>query len=67
MLKDYIEKYKDLVDYFLIDDNGNEIEIPSEDAEFMSEWFLNRSVKYCNSTMLHDGCVIILDDEEGEK
>lgn len=63
MLKDYIKKYQDLVDYFLVDFNGEEIMIPSEDAEFYGDWFLELSVKYCGFNIERDICILILENE----
>ena len=35
MVKEYVDKYKDLVDYFIItSQDGTELEIASEDIEF---------------------------------
>jgi hypothetical protein len=35
MVKKYVDKYKDLVDYFIIvSQDGEELNIPSEDIEF---------------------------------
>ena len=35
MVKDYVNQFKDLVDYFIIvSQNEEELKIPSEDAEF---------------------------------
>lgn len=46
MVKNYIDKYKDLVDYFIIVwQNGNEQEIPSEDIEFEDD-LLECEVQY---------------------
>lgn len=46
MVKNYIAKYKDLVDYFIIIwQNGNEQEIPSEDIEFEDD-LLELEVQY---------------------
>lgn len=46
MVKNYIDKYKDLVDYFIIVwQNGNEQEIPSEDIEFEDD-LLELEVQY---------------------
>ncbi len=64
MLKDYIEKYQDLVDYFLIDYNNREVTIPSEDAEFIWEWILELGVKYCRFNLERDICILILEDNQ---
>ena len=38
MVKEYVNQFKDLVDYFIIcTQDGEELEIPSEDAEFENE------------------------------
>ena len=35
MVKEYVNQFKDLVDYFIIvSQDGEELKIPSEDAEF---------------------------------
>lgn len=63
MLKDYIKKYQDLVDYFLIDYGGKETMIASEDAEFMAEWVLELGVEYCSFNIERDICILILENE----
>lgn len=46
MVKDYVNKYKDLVDYFIICfQDETELEIPSEDIEFEEE-LLDLEVQY---------------------
>ena len=46
MVKEYVNQFKDLVDYFIICmQDGEEIEIPSEDIEFEDE-LLNLEVQY---------------------
>ncbi len=46
MVKEYINQYKDLVDSFIfIMQDGEELEIPSEDAEFEDE-LLELDVQY---------------------
>ena len=64
MLKDYIKKYQDLVDYFLIDYGGKETMVASEDAEFMAEWILKLGVEYCSFNIERDICILIL--EQGD-
>jgi len=63
MVKDYIKKYQDLVDYFLIDYNGKETIVASEDAEFMAEWMLELGVEHCGFNIERDICILILEDE----
>ena len=46
MVKDYINQFKDLVDYFIIvSKDGEELKIPSEDAEFEDD-LLELEVQY---------------------
>ena len=46
MVKDYINQFKDLVGYFIIcTQDGEELEIPSEDIEFEDE-LLELEVQY---------------------
>lgn len=46
MVKEYVNQFKDLVDYFIIcKKNGEELEIPSEDIEF-EENLLELEVEY---------------------
>lgn len=46
MVKDYVNQFKDLVDYFIIvSQDGEELKIPSEDAEFEDD-LLELEVQY---------------------
>ena len=46
MVKEYVNQFKDLVDYFIIcTQDGEELEIPSEDIEFEDE-LLELEVQY---------------------
>ena len=46
MVKEYVNQFKDLVDYFIIvSQDGEELNIPSEDIEFEDE-LLNLEVQY---------------------
>ena len=46
MVKKYVDKYKDLVDYFIIvSQDGEELNIPSEDIEFEDD-LLECEVQY---------------------
>ena len=46
MVKKYVDKYKDLVDYFIIiTQDGEELNIPSEDIEFEDD-LLECEVQY---------------------
>ena len=46
MVKEYVNQFKDLVDYFIIcKQDGEELEIPSEDIEFEDE-LLEFEVQY---------------------
>ena len=46
MVKEYVNQFKDLVDYFIIClQNGTELKIPSEDIEF-EEDLLELEVQY---------------------
>ena len=46
MVKEYVNQFKDLVDYFIIcAQDGEELEIPSEDIEFEDE-LLELEVQY---------------------
>jgi hypothetical protein len=46
MVKEYVNQFKDLVDYFIIcTQDGEELKIPSEDAEF-EDSLLELEVQY---------------------
>ena len=46
MVKEYVNQFKDLVDYFIIcTQDGEELEIPNEDIEFEDE-LLELEVQY---------------------
>lgn len=62
ILKEVIDIYKDLVDIIIIQiEDGNELEIPSEDAEFLDEAWLERSVSTITKLPSADYCIIYLD------
>lgn len=61
-LKEVIDIYKDLVDNIIIQiEDGNELEIPSEDAEFLDEEWLERGVSTITKLPSADYCIIYLD------
>jgi hypothetical protein len=63
MVKDYIDKFKYLVDYFIIQyPDGEEEEILSEDAEFLDEDFMERSVMGINVDIDYKYCMICLEN-----
>lgn len=62
MVKQYIDKFKNLVDNIIVQYNdGTEIVIPSEDAEFLSEDLLEMSVATCFKDPYLEYCIIYLD------
>lgn len=59
MVKEYVDAYKDLVDYFIIcSQDGEELTFPSEDIEFEDE-LLELEVEYCRK-FFNEYCVIYL-------
>ena len=61
-LKEVIDIYKNLVDTIIIQiEDGNELEIPSEDAEFLDEAWLEHSVSTITKLPSADYCIIYLD------
>ena len=57
MVKEYVDKYKDLVDYFIItSQDGTELEIASEDIEFEDD-LLELEVEY--GYKLFNQCYVI--------
>lgn len=61
-LKEVIDIYKNLVDTIIIQiENGNELEIPSEDAEFLDEELLERGISTITKLPSADYCIIYLD------
>ena len=62
-VKECINIYQNLVDTIIIQyNNGNEFEVPSEDAEFLSDNIMQLGVSVVNMYPNADYCIIYLDD-----
>ena len=61
-VKECINIYQHLVDTIIIQyNNGNEFEVPSEDAEFLSDDIMQLGVSVVNMYPNADYCIIYLD------
>lgn len=60
-VRDYIKKYQDIVEYFILQDAmGKEIKVSSEDAEFFIDPNIldEHEVEYCQKNLLDEYCIL---------